>query len=353
MQALLERFPSQRPGLRIRIAGTNGKGSTAFMLANALQAVGLKVGLYTSPHIHAFNERIRIDGIPVADAELREMLQEIVPYAVGIGASYFEVATCLALHHFARERVDAEILEAGVGARLDATTAVDADMALITPVGLDHQGWLGDDLEAIAGEKAYAVDGCRWAISAPQNEAVSRVLRRHRPDIAFVGVDADLPPLRMPGAHQRANAALACGAIERLCDAAVLSTDPARLANAIAATELPGRLQHVEWRGCHIWLDAAHNMHALQAILPTLSELAPFDAILVFTREDRDLSGAEPLLSTLTRSVVMGGGSSVTSDPFDQMMEREMQGRPGGRFLIIGSFLTMEAAGRWLATADS
>lgn len=346
MQALLDRFPPQQPKLRIRIAGTNGKGSTASMLASALQAADLRVGLYTSPHIHAFNERIRIDGVPITDAALQELLQEMVPQAIEIGASYFEVATCLALYQFARERVDAEVLEAGVGARLDATTAVDADMALITPIGLDHQAWLGSNLAAIAGEKAYAVDGCRWAISAPQHEVVSGVLLQHRPDIQFAAPAAYLPTLRMQGAHQRSNAALAYRAIECLCDADIISGDPA---HAIAATELPGRLQHLEWDRHQIWLDAAHNMHAVEAILPALSELAPFDAILVFTREDRDLSEAVPLLSPLTERLVMGGGSGAMSEPFEQVLEREIADRPKGRFLIIGSFLTMEAANRWIA----
>jgi len=348
MQLLLERFPLQRPRLRVRIAGTNGKGSTAFMLANALQRAGLRVGLYTSPHIHCFNERIRIDSVPVTDDRLRALLQTIVPYAIEVGASYFEVATCLALHLFARERVDAEVLEAGVGARLDATTAVAAEMALITPVGLDHQAWLGDDLAAIAAEKAFAVDGCRWAISAPQVEAVSRVLQRHRPDIEFVEPGDGLSDMKMRGAHQSMNGALAYRAVERLHGAGMIPVALPELARAISATELPGRLQRIEWEGRRIWLDAAHNMHALRATLPVLSELAPFEAILVFTREDRDLSEAAPLLSPLTRRLVMGGGSSSGSEPLEAVLERTVASRSEGRFLVMGSFLTMQAAARWL-----
>jgi len=141
---LAETNQLKQPKLRIRIAGTNGKGSTAFMLANALQACGLKVGLYTSPHILQFNERIRINGEPVSDTALLQGIEQLMPRALEIGASYFETATALALKQFSDLEVDVEILEAGVGARLDATTAVEADVALITPIGLDHQGWLGE-----------------------------------------------------------------------------------------------------------------------------------------------------------------------------------------------------------------
>ncbi|MDX8405348.1 MAG: bifunctional folylpolyglutamate synthase/dihydrofolate synthase, partial [Mariprofundus sp.] len=155
MQAVIAATALHRPQLRIRVAGTNGKGSTASMLAAALQSSGLSVGLYTSPHLLCFNERIRLQGVPVADDVLYGAMQRLMPIALQAGASYFETATALALDIFANAGVDVEILEAGVGARLDATTAVAADMALLTPIGLDHQAWLGDSVAAVASEKAY------------------------------------------------------------------------------------------------------------------------------------------------------------------------------------------------------
>ncbi|MDX8398072.1 MAG: bifunctional folylpolyglutamate synthase/dihydrofolate synthase, partial [Mariprofundaceae bacterium] len=165
MLDLLKPLTCTRPKLRIRIAGTNGKGSTAFMLAAGLQAAGLKVGLYSSPHVLSFNERIRINGAEISDQALLTLLTGIMPIALDVGASYFEVATALALQHFSQTEVDVEILEAGVGARLDATTAVTADMALITPIGLDHEAWLGNTILQVAQEKSYALKGCRWALS--------------------------------------------------------------------------------------------------------------------------------------------------------------------------------------------
>jgi len=344
MQRLLQAIQPRRPGLRIRIAGTNGKGSTAFMLANALEAAGLKVGLYTSPHLHCFHERIRINGLPADDAALRAGLSQIMPLARQVGASYFEVATALALLIFSREKVDAEVLEAGVGARLDATTAVDADAALITPLALDHQDWLGDSIEDIAREKAHAMDGCRWAIAAPQPDAVMQVLRRYNPGLQQAEMDSGLPPLAAKGGHQRVNAGLAWAAVMKLLEEKAITASPSVLRQAIAETRIPGRLQHVRWRDGDIWLDAAHNMHAVEALLPSLPALAdPFDAIMVFTRADRDLSAAVAMLRPYAGRLVGGGQGGLDAHYPDVVtaLESELAFRPQGRFLILGSFVTV------------
>ncbi len=352
MHALLAGAELHRPRLRIRIAGTNGKGSSAFMLARALRAAGLTTGLYTSPHIHEFNERIRINGIPVTDDVLIPVLETMVPVARVADASWFEAATVLALHCFSKARVDVEILEAGVGARLDATTVVPADMALITPIGLDHPAWLGDTLEKIAGEKAYAMDGCRWAISAPQSRVVRQALCRHRADIEFAGRAAALPPLSMAGEHQHTNAGLAWAAIQRLLAEGKLPPQAEHMARAIAETRLPGRLQPVKWGGRTLWLDAAHNRHAIQALLPCLPGLAdPFDAILVFTRQDRDLSDALPLLRPFSRRIVAqhhaSGQADATYDCLQDALEAEVATGTRGSFLVLGSFTSVAAAEKW------
>lgn len=353
MHRLLKAVCAHRPRLRIRIAGTNGKGSTAFMLAQALQAAGLKVGLYTSPHLLRFNERIRINGMPVDDGMLRTGLDQIMPVALAIGASYFEVATTLAIFIFSREQVDAEVLEAGVGARLDATTAVDADMALITPISLDHQNWLGDTVEAIAGEKAYATDGCRWSISAPQSETVMHILQQHYPALKMATGDCALPELKAKGEHQYVNASLVCAAVMKLLQVQAITADLSVLRQAIAETIIPGRLQHVCWQSCDIWLDAAHNMHAIEALLPSLSGLAaPFDGIMVFTREDRNLSAAVALLRPYARRLI-GDNSSLFDvgypDPI-AALESELAAQLQGKFLLLGSFMTVASALQWLET---
>jgi len=362
MNQLLADMQLHRPGLRIRIAGTNGKGSTAHMLAAGLQAAGLKVGLYTSPHIHSFNERIRISGRPVADDLLLALLPPIVERAMHIGASYFEVATALALQCFSDAAVDVEVLEAGVGARLDASTAVDADMALLTPVALDHQAWLGDALADIAAEKAHVFDACRWRISAAQTADVRQVLDRVADDICYIEAFEPLQ-LAMPGGHQQANAALALTALHTLSAEGRISLTQQDARAALSTVTVPGRLQRIASGGQCFWLDAAHNRHAVEALLPTLKGMPPFDTLFVFTREDRDLRDALPLLRPLARRLI-SSRDDARADAVYASIEQALAGEcpvpchgmsgdvqlgQGGRYLVLGSFITVAAAEDWLA----
>ena len=343
MLALLKPLHCKRPSLRIRIAGTNGKGSTAFMLAAGLQAAGLKVGLYTSPHILHFNERIRVNGRPITDTDLWQHLEKIMPIALAVGASYFEVATALALHHFSQNNVDVEILEAGVGARLDATTAVPADMALLTPIGLDHESWLGDNISSVAEEKAYALHACRWGISAPQVSEVRNILLQHHESLQFSEV-FDLPCL-MAGKHQQTNAALAYMALNTLCAHDVIHTNKDTLKQAISQAIAPGRLQHIQYQQSHIWLDAAHNRHAIEALLPSLPDLAnPFDAILVYTRDDRSLSNELELLRPFTKQLI---DQTTIASP-KQALQHILEEQPEAHILLLGSFITVASALTWL-----
>jgi dihydrofolate synthase / folylpolyglutamate synthase len=351
MQALLSGLPLHRPRLRIRIAGTNGKGSTAMMLAAALQASGCKVGLYTSPHLQRFNERIHIDGREVEDAELAACLERLMPVALEIGASYFEVATAMALICFSEAGVDAEVLEAGVGARLDATTAVPADAAVLTAIGLDHQVWLGDTLEAIAGEKAWAADGCAVALSAPQLPEVLGELQAHRPDmIVLDAAEAEaMPPLRAVGIHQRLNAALAWRMVRLLTELGMLALREKDALAAIAATTVPGRLQRLDWGGRRIWLDAAHNLAAVEALVPGLAELSNrFEAIVVLTREDRDLTAAAPMLQPLAKQLIIGRSSD--REAVFRMLDAHIAAGGDGDYLVMGSFVTVGLVSEWVVS---
>ncbi|MCF7821824.1 MAG: bifunctional folylpolyglutamate synthase/dihydrofolate synthase [Mariprofundaceae bacterium] len=342
MQELLEPLAIRRPKLRIRIAGTNGKGSTAFMLSHALQACGLKVGLYTSPHIHHFNERIQINGASISDSSLLSLIEAMMPTALEVGASYFEMATALALKHFSDAEVDVEILEAGVGARLDATTAVEADMALITPIGLDHQAWLGDSIESVAEEKAYVAEGCSMVLSAVQSDVVMPILKQRAPGLDIIEPDKSLS-LSMPGNHQLQNAALALHAAKRLIEEGLIDGSMDRLKQAIESTVVPGRLQKVRYDEATIWLDAAHNRHAVEALVPTLKELN-LDTIIVFTREDRSLADSLPLFASVARRIVTDADYPNVAEA----LNTELQSYPKGRVLILGSFTTVAAALEWL-----
>ncbi|MDQ6997162.1 MAG: bifunctional folylpolyglutamate synthase/dihydrofolate synthase [Mariprofundus sp.] len=347
---LLSHIQQQKPRLRVRVAGTNGKGSTSFMLGRALQACGLKVGLYTSPHILSFNERIRINGTPISIDKLWQSMETLMPIALDVGASYFETATALALDQFSRAAVDVEILEAGVGARLDATTAVAADMALITPIALDHQNWLGDTLAEIAQEKAYVMAGCTHCISAPQDDAVMQILRVFNADVSVSDRREAWRGLALPGLHQRINASLAWSAVQCLAECSLandqnglmsIDIDLAVAHQAILQCRVPGRLQHLSIGEADVWIDAAHNNHAIEALLPSLRTLAdPFDAIIVFTREDRSLKAMLPLLEQYATRLISNDDASLC-DGAVVVLEQEIARKPQGNFLVLGSFITV------------
>ena len=357
MLALLSGLSLHKPRLRIRIAGTNGKGSTAVMLAEALAASGHRTGLYTSPHIHAFHERIRINGTPVSDDVLHQLLALLMPKARACGASYFEVATALALIHFSQQKVDIEILEAGVGARLDATTAVPADLALITPIALDHQAWLGDSLTEVAREKAHVTQGCRLAISAAQTDEVEKTIRAFCHDITMLDADLRWPDLAMAGTHQQINAGLAFAAVNSIHEQGWIEINLTKAGEAIKRSRIPGRLQHIQAGMAHVWVDAAHNQHAVQALLPILPELAdPFDAIFVWTREDRSLLDSLDMLRPYARRLISNDiftpGQAGDSASIWQLLQDAIHARPDGSFLVLGSFTTVAAILQHLESAD-
>lgn len=307
------------------------------MLAAALQSCGLKVGLYTSPHILSFNERIRINGKPVDNRLIEQSLEQLMPHALAIGTSYFETATAVALDQFAKATVDVEILEAGVGARLDATTAVAADMALITPIGMDHQNWLGDTLHEIASEKAYVMQGCEFTLSAPQLPDVTTTLTAFQPQLQFVQPE-QWHDLVTVGEHQKINASLAFAAIKRLDASEKISADLQTARNAITNCSVSGRLEKINIGAARIWLDAAHNRHAIEALLPSLKSLAdPFDAILLFTRQDRSLQDCLELLEPYSTALLT---SNETESPVDAL-DQQLSLHPDGNFLILGSFITV------------
>ncbi len=149
--------PHQRLGLVVHIAGTNGKGTVASAVAAIFQASGKRVGLYTSPHLVSFTERIRINGIPVSEELVARYTQELAGQVKRLQATFFEATTAIALRYFSEERVDVSVIETGMGGRLDATNVVSSDYVVIPSISLDHTAWLGDTLERIAAEKAAII----------------------------------------------------------------------------------------------------------------------------------------------------------------------------------------------------
>jgi len=300
----------ERAFAALHVAGTNGKGSTCAMAAEALRRAGHGVGLYTSPHLVRFHERIAVDGRPIADAALARRVAQIraaCPWhdAGGPGRlSYFEVATLAALLHFAEEGVRVAVLEVGLGGRFDATNVVRPLACAVNRVALDHMEILGSTLDAIAREKAGIFKPGVPAVVAhaqpPEAMAALReeAVRRGAP--LSVAAPAWEGPVALRGPHQRGNAALAAAAL-RLLDAAGLAVPEAAVAEGIATARWPGRIEEVGG----VVLDGAHNPDgaaALAAALPVLYPGRP--AEMVFgVLADKDHAGMLRSLGPVARGL--------------------------------------------------
>ncbi len=293
----------------LHVAGTNGKGSTCAMAAEALRQAGHRVGLYTSPHLVQFNERIQIDGRPVSDEELAEDVDELrraCPWHDGGEASerltYFEFATLLGLLRFARARATAVVLEVGLGGRFDATNAATPRVAAVSRIGLDHVQLLGDTVAAIAREKAGIFKlGVPAVVAAAQPPEAMEVLRAEaeRRGAPFQVAPASWDgPIALRGPHQRGNAALAAAAL-RLLDRGGVRVPEEAIARGIAEARWPGRMEEVGG----VVLDGAHNPDGAAALAAALAALYPGRPVeLVFgVLADKDHRGMLAALAPLVR----------------------------------------------------
>lgn len=250
----------------IHVAGTNGKGSVCAMLDAILREAGYTVGLYTSPHLVDFSERIRIQGLPIPGPDINAGLKKLreISSAWEHSPTFFEYATALALDWFAG-RCEVAVIETGMGGRLDATNVVNPMVSVITPIALDHMKWLGASHELIAAEKAGIIKEGRPTVSAAQKPEVCKVLREaaaaRRSEITFVETPWE-GNLSLCGFHQKHNAALAVEALA----ASGLEVSHAAITTGLANVYWPGRFQRV---GDHWVLDGAHNPHSAGALTTT------------------------------------------------------------------------------------
>jgi dihydrofolate synthase/folylpolyglutamate synthase len=293
----------------LHVGGTNGKGSTCAMAAAALAEAGLAVGLYTSPHLVRFNERIAVGGVEVDDAALADVVDAVrraCPWhdAGGEGdrLTYFEFATLAGLVHFARAGVDVAVLEVGLGGRFDATTAVRPAVTAVTRINLDHTQLLGDTVEQIAFEKAGifkpGVPAVVHAHQPPGAMATLRAeaVRRGAPlEVAPPGWDG---PVALRGPHQLGNAGLAAAALRALARVGV-PVGEREIARGIATARWPGRLEEVGG----VLLDGAHNPDGAAALAAALPVLHPGRAVeLVFgVLQDKDHGGMLRALAPAVR----------------------------------------------------
>lgn len=281
----------------IHIAGTNGKGSTQAMIRAGLEAAGKSVHAYTSPHLARFHERIRLAGELITEAHLTEVLDQCYRANDGANITYFEITTCAALLAFARTKADYTLLEVGLGGRLDATNVIDTPaLTIITPVSMDHEGFLGDTLAKIAGEKAGIIKRGVPCVVGPQADEAMEVIeaqaaRLGAPLLAYgqnwhvseergrlvyqdeTGLlDLDLPNL--PGQHQIQNAGAALAALRHL------NMPEASFDGAVQNAYWPARMQHLKGTSLNdlapkadLWLDGGHNPAAGEALALHLRSL--------------------------------------------------------------------------------
>ncbi|CJL37528.1 dihydrofolate synthetase [Streptococcus pneumoniae] len=394
VRAVAARMAMTRPApLVVTVTGTNGKGSTCAFIASLLNAQGLKVGSYSSPHLLRYNERVLLSGREASDAELCEAFAVVEAARGEISLTYFEMGTLAAFWLFERAGLDAVVLEVGLGGRLDAVNIVDADLAVITNIGLDHADWLGNSRESVAYEKAGILREGKPALCGdldpPQplldhaNSLSAPLLLRGRDfDLAmgagdwhWRGVDAAGAPLELHGLPlltlPMENAALALQAYAMLG----LPWDPARLARALLQTRVVGRLdsRQVVWNGRRIalLLDVGHNPHAAAFLAQRLEQrpvagtrLAVFGLLA-----DKDLAGVldalvpsisdwavAPLPTPRTQSAtqlaaaLLERGASVSEyATIEQALEAQCaRAESVDEILVFGSFYCVAAALEWL-----
>jgi dihydrofolate synthase / folylpolyglutamate synthase len=390
----------------IHLTGTNGKGSTAAMIESLLRADGLRTGRFTSPHVLGVTERITIDGQPISDQSFDDVWREIEPYVAvvderhidGVSLTFFEIITAMAYAAFSDAPVEVAIVEVGLGGAWDATNVADADVAVITPIDLDHTHLLGRTITEIAREKAGIIKPGAHAILAGQTVEAAQVLlarcaevgalpQREGIDFGVIerrlavagqllrlsGADGPVDDIFLPlfGAHQAANAAQALAATEAFLGLTALHPDVVR--EGFAQVRLPGRLELVR-RSPAVVLDAAHNPHGARAAASAITEAFAFTPLIgvVAVMADKDARGVLEVFEEIMNQIVITqvastsrglpaerlgelaeevfGASRVTVVPrLDDAIERAVQlaevdvgGLPG--VLISGSVIAISEA---------
>ena len=390
----LERVAEVYSGLKIKfecpviaVAGTNGKGSTCAMLESILQAAGYRVGLYSSPHLLRYNERVRIAGREIEDAALCAAFAEVERARGAVPLTYFEFGTLAAFYLFSKENLDAAILEVGLGGRLDAVNAVDADCAVLTSVGIDHTEYLGATREHIGREKAGIFRPGRPAVVADPDPpksvlAADAALLLLGRDFGYskqgsggpsqwsywgpAGKRSGLAHPALRGAMQMRNASAALAALDSLRKRLPVAMQDVR--RGLAEVVLPGRFQVLPGRP-QVVLDVAHNPEAAAVLAANLGEsgFAP-ETIAVFGMlRDKDIAGVlRAVAPRVTRwhLATLPGPRGADADHLLKEFSREKiqvpafkhetvaaamaaarrEAREGDKIVVFGSFLTVADA---------
>ncbi len=382
----------------IHLAGTNGKGSIAAFLHSVLIRGGYRVGLYTSPHLVRFNERIQINGCPISDEDLvhvAEAVQRI--YTQGEPPTFFECATAMAFHYFASQGVEWVVLETGMGGRYDATNVVQPKVAVISNINMEHQQYLGNTLADIAREKAGIIKQGAGVVTGARQETALQVIEQTAAEkgvalyrlgkelrirrvkeggFTYTGVNRRWSKLKIGliGDHQFSNAALTLGALELLLDQGLKLPDEA-IYTGLASARWPGRLEVVSKKPL-VLLDGAHNPSAMKTLTrflrrlnhpgrlimvvgiledkawrPMLREVAGIADRIILTKPQYERA-ADPLklasfVRTLTKNVI------VTSHLPDALSVAFEEAGPADTVCITGSLYTVGDAKAYLEVAHA
>ena len=346
IQAMLEQLghPEERFKI-IQIAGTNGKGSVAAMVAAILEAAGYRVGLYTSPHLCSIRERIRVNRVPISREEFAEGIHRLLPLIQSITPTYFEALTALGLHCFARQQVEWAVLEVGMGGRWDATTVGSPLASVITPIDFDHQAYLGWRLEEIAAEKAAIIRN-GVAVSAAQDPVVEKMIKtrsdsmtvqlltegrelcltvRHKDlsgyHLDLRGPDWQLPDLALPllGSFQPTNCLLAVGAVRALRSSRVEISDEA-IREGVRTVRWPGRFQALK-KEPWLVIDSAHNPAGARSLASSLGTYFPGQPITLVLGiyKDKDKAQILEILTPLADRIILTAPSNPRAASPDEL----------------------------------
>ncbi len=382
----------------LHVAGTKGKGSTSALMASALTAAGYKTGLYTSPHLQDYAERIQLDGLPIPHERLPALVEEIKPHVAQIEKlTTFEITTAIAFLYFAQEKADAAVIEVGLGGRLDATNVVSPIVSVITSISYDHTFILGETLTLIAGEKGGIIKPGAPVVSSPQKDEALRTLERLARErgcpLTLVGRDVTFEMgehsldgqtfsvsnhqsktenpviLRIPllGAHQVENAATAYAAL-KTCG---LSVSDDAIRQGFAAVKWPCRFE-IARREPPLIFDSAHNQDSFLRLRQTLDDYYPGRPVILVMGASRDkrfpamLEEISPRLrlviatqsthpralepETIVETAARFGVRAEAATPAGEALRRalELSAESGDIVLVAGSmFATAEVKTAW------
>jgi len=311
----------------VQITGTTGKGSTAAFLASILQEAGYKVGMYTSPHLKKFNERIQINGVAVTDDEIISLTKRVKENVEGIDVTFFEFTTAMAFSHFAQHKVDIAIVEVGLGGRLDSTSILKPDVSIITNVSLDHTHLLGETTLEIAKDKAAIIGLNAITITAEKHSEIvdhfKKVCSERKSELLQVHTALEIKEIssslhtqtfsttglvngtfktRMLGRHQIENACTA------LLAAYVLKISDEVMVKGIAKTYWPGRLDLIS-EDPFIMVDGAHNVAGVEAIYDFVASLPKRKVLLLGIAQDKDIPAIVKTIVPLFEEVIISQGN--------------------------------------------